>query len=127
MTSRIKRRKALAGWAGVALALSGGGLLEQGDLSLLPLNLLSLNSAEAQYYGTSRRVARRTARRTSYRHEAYDVDYAAVPSGPYITALPGGCAPTPVGAVTYHRCGATYYRPYMQGSTTVYVVEEPND
>jgi hypothetical protein len=121
MTRFIKKRKALAGLAGVAVALWGAGLLEHGDFSL------PLNDAEAQYYGTERRVARRTARRTSARHAAYDVDYAGVPSGPYVTALPGGCAPTLVGAVTYHRCGATYYRPYMQGSTVVYVVEEPNE
>jgi hypothetical protein len=126
MTRLIKKGKGLAGWAGVALALSGGGLLEHRDLSLLSPNLLLLNEAEAQY-GTSRRVARRTARRTSYRHEAWDLDYAAAPApaASYVTALPGGCAATLVGSVTYHRCGATYYRPYMQGSTVVYVVEEP--
>jgi hypothetical protein len=27
--------------------------------------------------------------------------------------------------VTYHHCGGVHYRPYCQGNTVVYVVEEP--
>jgi len=41
-------------------------------------------------------------------------------------ALPAGCATvyTPRG-VTYYQCGGVYYRPYFEGGTVVYVVENP--
>ena len=55
---------------------------------------------------------------------------AAAPAGPpavgtMVTTLPPGCAPTALNGVDYQRCGATYYRPSMQGSTLVFVVSQP--
>ncbi|WP_404363104.1 hypothetical protein ACIHQR_23940 [Corallococcus coralloides] len=83
--------------------------------------------ALAQYYGTSRRVARRTSRRTAARQDAYygnSTTVVAVPAGAHtVTALPAGCTATTVGGVAYQQCGGVRYRPYYQGDTLVYVVE----
>jgi hypothetical protein len=105
-----------------------GGLLPEVAMAQNPGGLLP-EVAMAQY-GTSRRVARRTSRRTSQRqvamHDAATPTTAvvAMPAGArYVTALPGGCTATVVGAVTYQQCGSVRYRPYYQGSTLVYVVE----
>jgi hypothetical protein len=55
---------------------------------------------------------------------------AAAPAGPpavgsIVTTLPPGCEPTALNGVDYQRCGGTYYRPSMQGSTLVFVVSQP--
>jgi hypothetical protein len=42
-----------------------------------------------------------------------------------LTSLPPGCADTTVANVVYKKCGATYYRPYYQGSNLVYVPATP--
>ncbi|MFP2910423.1 hypothetical protein ACLESD_36375 [Pyxidicoccus sp. 3LFB2] len=136
MQTRGSRQRAVGMSLGLFLL---GGLLPEGALAaripggLLPEMVLAARNpggllpevAMAQY-GTSRRVARRTSRRTAERHDAYSSSTAvvAVPaSAHYVTALPGGCAATVVGAITYQQCGAVRYRPYYQGSTLVYVVE----
>ncbi len=42
-----------------------------------------------------------------------------------VTTLPPGCAQATVANVVYRKCGATYYRPYYQGSSVVYVPAKP--
>jgi hypothetical protein len=37
---------------------------------------------------------------------------ASYPIGTDVAVLPAGCAPTPVAAISYYRCGAAWYRPY---------------
>lgn len=67
-------------------------------------------------------VARRTARRSAYYGGGYGAPYGgayavpyAAPSG-YVTALPGGCAPSG----GYYVCGGARYRPYYNGPAVVY-------
>ena len=50
---------------------------------------------------------------------------AALPIGTVVTALPGGCEPTPVDNVQYYHCGADYYRTAYQGNNLVYVTTDP--
>jgi hypothetical protein len=45
--------------------------------------------------------------------------------GTIVTTLPPGCATTQLNGVEYQRCGSTYYRAAMQGSTLVFVVQQP--
>jgi hypothetical protein len=45
--------------------------------------------------------------------------------GTRVYTLPAGCTKVVRGAVSYHHCGGVYYRPYYEGNTVVYVVEEP--
>lgn len=41
-------------------------------------------------------------------------------------ALPAGCATVyTLRGVTYYQCGGAYYRPYFEGNSVVYVVENP--
>src|SRR5262245_17178266 len=47
------------------------------------------------------------------------------PVGTFVTTLPPGCATTQLNGVEYQRCGSTYYRAMMQGSSLVFVVQEP--
>ena len=61
--------------------------------------------------GVHRRTRRRTARR--------------VRTGTRVHVLPAGCTTVITRGVKYYRCGGVYYRPYYQGSTVVYVVENP--
>ena len=49
----------------------------------------------------------------------------ALPIGTVVTALPGGCEPTPVDDVQYYHCGADYYRVAYQGNNLVYVTTDP--
>jgi hypothetical protein len=60
-------------------------------------------------------VHRRTRRRTHRR----------VALGTRVYTLPGGCTTVIRGGVTYHQCDGAYYRPYYEGNTVVYVVENP--
>ena len=61
-------------------------------------------------------VHRRTRRRTTRRRVA---------RGTRIYVLPTGCTTVITGGVKYHICGGVYYRPYYEGNTVVYVVENP--
>lgn len=47
---------------------------------------------------------------------------AAIAVGTRVATLPRGCTTVVTYGVTYHHCGAVYYRPYYQGTTLVYVV-----
>jgi hypothetical protein len=60
-------------------------------------------------------VHRRTRRRTRRR----------VAAGTRVHALPAGCTTVVTRGVKYHNCGGVYYRPYYEGNTVVYVVENP--
>jgi hypothetical protein len=62
-------------------------------------------------------VARRSTRRTVRRHR--------IAVGTRVTVLPAGCTTVITHNVTYHYCGDVYYRPYYEGTTVIYVVEEP--
>lgn len=123
-TRRSWMRAAAVVTAALGMSLAPEGTLPgRGELG----EVFRTNTAEA-YYGTSRRVARRTSRRTASRYSAASSSVAVVaaPVGVApITALPSGCVAAPVGGITYHRCGATYYRPYYQGTELVYVEEAP--
>ena len=48
-----------------------------------------------------------------------------LPLGTVVSALPGGCTPTPVGAVEYYYCGGNFYRAVFQGNQLVYVTAKP--
>jgi hypothetical protein len=48
-----------------------------------------------------------------------------LPQGTVVSALPGGCVPTPVGGVEYYYCGGNFYRAMFQGNTLVYVTAKP--
>ena len=61
-------------------------------------------------------VHRRTRRRTTRRRVA---------RGTRVYVLPTGCTTVITGGVKYHICGGVYYRPYYEGNTVVYVVENP--
>ena len=50
---------------------------------------------------------------------------APLPLGTVVSALPGGCASTPIGGVEYYKCGSNYYRAVFQGNTLVYVTAQP--
>ena len=72
---------------------------------------------------------RRTRRRVTAATAAPVAPAAAVTSvavGTRVYAKPAGCATvhTPRG-VTYYQCGGVYYRPYFEGNSVVYVVENP--
>jgi len=68
------------------------------------------------------------------RHRSVDVDVdvrrrphvggiaRAIAVGTRVATLPHGCTTVVTYGVTYHHCGAVYYRPYYQGTTVVYVV-----
>ena len=45
--------------------------------------------------------------------------------GTVVQALPGGCTSSPRGGVEYYDCGGVYYRAAFQGSSLVYVVQNP--
>jgi hypothetical protein len=47
------------------------------------------------------------------------------PVGTTVTTLPPGCAQTDLNGVAYQRCGSTYYKPSMMGSSLVFVVAQP--
>lgn len=47
------------------------------------------------------------------------------PVGTIVTTLPPGCTQTDLNGVAYQRCGSTYYKPSMMGSTLVFVVAQP--
>ena len=47
------------------------------------------------------------------------------PVGTTVTVLPPGCTPTNLNNVDYMRCGSTYYKASMMGSTLVFVVAQP--
>ena len=85
----------------------------------LPI-IVVMNTAEAvigrpasptSVAGVKRRTRRRTARRVTV--------------GRRVNTLPSGCTKVIKRGVTYHHCGGVHYRPYYQGNTVVYVVEEP--
>ena len=48
-----------------------------------------------------------------------------MPVGTIVTALPAGCVPTKLNGVDYMRCGSTYYKTVMMGSSLVFVVAQP--
>ncbi len=76
--------------------------------------------------GVRRRTRRRTAVVVGTTAAASTAATAArVAVGTRVYALPGGCQAVIVGGVNYHRCNGVYYRPYYEGSTLVYVVENP--
>jgi hypothetical protein len=50
---------------------------------------------------------------------------APPPVGTTVTTLPPGCVQTDLNGVAYQRCGSTYYKPSMMGSTLVFVVAQP--
>ena len=91
------------------------------DFSAVQLPVwVALNTAEAvvgrpgsptSVAGVKRRTRRRTARRVTV--------------GTRVNTLPAGCTKVIKRGVTYHHCGGVHYRPYYQGNTVVYVVEEP--
>jgi hypothetical protein len=62
-------------------------------------------------------VARRSTRRAVRRHR--------IAVGTRVTVIPTGCTTVITRDVTYHHCGGVYYRPYYEGTTIIYVVEEP--
>jgi hypothetical protein len=83
-------------------------------------NLFSVRKAEARVgrpvsphsaAGVHRRTRRRTTRR--------------VAAGTRVHTLPAGCTTVIKRGVNYHSCGGVYYRPYYEGNTVVYVVENP--
>ncbi len=83
-------------------------------------NLFSVRNAEARLgrpaspnsaAGVHRRTKKRTARR--------------VAAGTRVRTLPAGCTTVIKRGVNYHSCGGVYYRPYYEGNTVVYVVENP--
>ena len=78
--------------------------------------------------GVRRRTRRRTAvvvGTTAAASTAAAATAARVAVGTRVYALPGGCQKAIVGGVNYYRCNGVYYRPYYEGSTLVYVVENP--
>ena len=60
-------------------------------------------------------VHRRTTRH-AVRHSAH---------GARVYRLPAGCASVTRHGRRYHHCGGIYYRPYYEGTTVVYVIENP--
>jgi hypothetical protein len=48
-----------------------------------------------------------------------------LPLGTVVSALPGGCVPTPVSGVNYYYCGGNFFQAAYQGSTLVYVTTKP--
>jgi len=83
-------------------------------------NLFFVRNAEARIGrpaspGSVAGVRRRTRRRTVHR----------VARGTRVYALPTSCTTVISGGMTYHRCSGVYYRPYYEGNTVVYVVENP--
>jgi multidrug efflux pump subunit AcrA (membrane-fusion protein) len=48
-----------------------------------------------------------------------------LPLGTVVSALPGGCVPTPSGGVNYYYCGGNFYQAAYQGSNLVYVTTKP--
>jgi hypothetical protein len=48
-----------------------------------------------------------------------------LPLGTVVSALPGGCVPTPVGGVEYYYCNGNFYRAAFQGNSLVYVTAQP--
>ena len=49
----------------------------------------------------------------------------SMPVGTIVTALPAGCVPTNLNGVSYMRCGSTYFKTVMMGSSLVFVVAQP--
>lgn len=49
----------------------------------------------------------------------------ALPLGTVVSALPGGCVPTPSGGVNYYYCDGNFYQAAYQGSSLVYVTTKP--
>ena len=48
-----------------------------------------------------------------------------MPVGTIVTTLPAGCVPTNLNGVSYMRCGSTYYKAVMMGSSLVFAVAQP--
>jgi glucan-binding YG repeat protein len=48
-----------------------------------------------------------------------------LPLGTVVSALPGGCVPTPSGGVNYYYCDGNFYQAAYQGSSLVYVTTKP--
>lgn len=110
----FEKIKSTSSWAPIALAsavfvygVTGSGPAPTSGLSLLPIDL-TITAAQAQNRrAQSRRVSRRTSRRTS-RRVARRHSIA-------------GCSPYRA----YYSCGGVYYRPIVEGGTTVYIVVNP--
>ena len=110
----IEKIKSVCNWGPVALGsaifiagVSGLGSAPISGLSLLPIDM-TMSAAQAQNRrAQSRRVSRRTSRRTS-RRVARRHSIA-------------GCSPYRA----YYSCGGVYYRPIVEGGTTVYIVVNP--
>ena len=49
----------------------------------------------------------------------------AIAIGTRVTVLPAGCTTVIRHGVRYSYCGEVYYRPYYEGTTVIYVVEQP--
>ena len=95
---------------GCALGLFGN--IEANRVSSLsgltvPLEV-TISKAYAARRGHARRTTRRVARRTTRRVVRR-------------ATLPGGC----LWRAPYHYCGGIYYRPIVEGGTTVYIVVYP--
>ena len=49
----------------------------------------------------------------------------AIAIGTRVRVLPAGCTTVIRHGFSYHYCGEVYYRPYYEGTTVIYVVEQP--
>lgn len=100
----MKRRELLRSLAGMTI---GAGAL---TFTTLAAARVGRPATPASVAGVRRRTRRRTRRRVAV--------------GMSMAALPYGCANSIYrGGVNYYYCGGIYYKPVMQGTTVVYVVD----
>lgn len=113
-----KKRAVIVGLAAlVAIGVateSGPMILGGGDSHAI----VGRPATPMSYAGVARRTTRRTVRRGAYYGGGYGAPYAAPYAAPtgYVTALPGGCAPSG----GYYVCGGARYQPYYNGPNVVY-------
>ena len=82
---------------------------------------IMINDAEARARGGRRAAPRASPHHVSGVHRRTVVRHSTHRARVY--RLPAGCASVTRHGRRYHHCGGVYYRPYYEGTTVVYVIE----
>lgn len=82
-------------------------------------------AAQQQAAAAQQQAAAAQQQAAAAQQQAAAAGGAPLPMGTVVSALPGGCTPTPVGGVEYYYCHGNFYRAMFQGNSLVYVTAQP--
>ncbi len=83
------------------------------------------SSAEASAAASQQQAAMEKERAAAAQRQPAVQAGKALPLGTVVSALPGGCVPTPSGGVNYYYCDGNFYQAAYQGGSLVYVTTKP--